>query len=86
MEPHQQIGTDARPVDPWPSASRRCAAGGALLAAIAALVVVVIALWGDLGWLLVAIVAFAGCCGGRLGCAGASGPPGWWRRSSRSSP
>ena len=59
MEPHQQVGTDGRPVDPEPrpSASRRWAAGGALLAAVAALVVVVIALWGDLGWLVVAVVA-----------------------------
>ena len=60
MEPHQQVGSNARSVDPpgtGPSASRRWAAGGALLAAVAALVVVVIALWGDLGWLVVAVVA-----------------------------
>ena len=60
MEPHQQVGADAGSVDPpgsRPSASRRWAAGGALLAAVAALVVVVIALWGDLVWLVVAIVA-----------------------------
>ena len=60
MEPHQQVGSNARSVDPpgtGPSASRRWAAGGAVLAAVAALVVVVIALWGDLGWLVVAVVA-----------------------------
>jgi diacylglycerol kinase family enzyme len=60
MERHQQVGTESRPVDPpgsRPSASRRWAAGGALLAAAAALIVVVTALWGDLGWLVVAVVA-----------------------------
>ena len=60
MEPHQQVGADAGSVDPpgsRPSASRRWAAGGALLAAVAALVAVVIALWGDLVWLVIAVVA-----------------------------
>lgn len=59
MGPDQRMGSDAGPVDtpgPRPPASRRWAAGGALLAALAAVVVVVIALWGDLGWLVVAII------------------------------
>ena len=60
MGPPQQVGSNARSVDPpglRPSASRRWAAGGALLAAVAALVAVVIALWGDLVWLVIAVVA-----------------------------
>ena len=89
MEPHQQVGSNARSVDPpgtGPSASRRWAAGGAVLAAVAALVVVVIALWGDLGWLVVAVVALLVAVAAGWAALVHRGTTGSWRRSSRSWP